>query len=168
MNSLEQYRADFIDKIKNTMATNLTNKGQSSSGNEALQALADKIANVNTGKKWASGTVTSTSTFSTITYVDGTTVNSPLVTVSGLTFLPKVIILIANLGNGTSAFSFYNDQNYDIYPKLVTYVTGAFGSNVQLYARHIKGDVAPLSVTPTGFTLPISETSKTVNWLAFE
>jgi hypothetical protein len=54
-----------IQNAKNTMATNLSNKGVAASGTEALQALADKIANVNTGKKWAYGNETVVSTDST-------------------------------------------------------------------------------------------------------
>lgn len=45
--------------LKNTMATNLTNKGQSASGNESLQSLVNKIVNINTGKKFATGTARS-------------------------------------------------------------------------------------------------------------
>jgi|GEM_PF-3700937 len=41
--------------IKNTLATNLTAKGQSSTGTETLTALVNKVANVNTGKKFATG-----------------------------------------------------------------------------------------------------------------
>ncbi|MGJ3203730.1 tail fiber protein [Geobacillus thermoleovorans] len=42
--------ANHIQNAKNTMATNLTAKGTIASGTETLQALADKIANVVTGK----------------------------------------------------------------------------------------------------------------------
>lgn len=82
MKSLEQYRADFIDVIKRTMATNLKNKGTAANSTEFLQALADKIANVNTGKKWASGSFTSSET--------------GLYTISGLSFTPSLVILYVN------------------------------------------------------------------------
>ena len=49
--------ANHIQNAKNTMATNLTNKGTSASGTETLQSLADKIANVNTGKPFATGSL---------------------------------------------------------------------------------------------------------------
>ncbi|WP_254866585.1 tail fiber protein [Geobacillus sp. LEMMY01] len=42
--------ANHIQNAKNTMATNLTNKGTSANGTETLQSLANKIANVVTGK----------------------------------------------------------------------------------------------------------------------
>lgn len=90
MKSLEQYRTDFIDKIKNTMATNLTNKGTSANGTETLQSLADKIANVNTGKRWATGT--------------GYSDSSGFLTVIGLQFVPSVIKVKYLFGNAFLGF----------------------------------------------------------------
>ncbi|WP_420768764.1 hypothetical protein ACNR9V_03290 [Parageobacillus thermoglucosidasius] len=87
MKSLEQYRADFIDVIKRTMATNLTNKGTSASATESLQSLVDKIANVNTGKKWASGTFTSSG-------------NS--ITISGLSFRPSLVLVYVSTADTDS------------------------------------------------------------------
>ncbi|WP_197140075.1 hypothetical protein [Lysinibacillus sphaericus] len=57
-NTLSQLKT-HIQNAKNKGATNLTTKGQSSNGTESLDALMSKIANVNTGKKFASGVVTS-------------------------------------------------------------------------------------------------------------
>lgn len=42
--------------IKNTLATNLTAKGQSSAGTETLTALVNKIANIQVGGRFAKGT----------------------------------------------------------------------------------------------------------------
>ena len=66
--------------IKDTFATNLTNKGQSSVGTETFQALVDKIANISTGKRTASGTAVTTS---------GT--NNPF-SISGLAFTPGIVV----------------------------------------------------------------------------
>lgn len=77
MKKLEEYRVDFIDVIKRIMATNLTNKGVSASRTESLQALADKIANVNTGKRYATGTGWSGST--------------GIATITGLGFTPSIV-----------------------------------------------------------------------------
>ena len=63
--------------IKNTLATNLTAKGQSSVGTETMTALVNKVANVATGKKYATGLATTDSTAS--------------VTVSGLGFNPSIV-----------------------------------------------------------------------------
>jgi hypothetical protein len=76
--------ANHIQSVKNTMATNLTNKGTSASGTETLQSLADKIANVNTGKKWASGIGTTNASAGVVT-----------VSVSGLSFKPSLVMFWA-------------------------------------------------------------------------
>ncbi|MEK4167323.1 hypothetical protein NST18_12795 [Anoxybacillus sp. FSL W8-0104] len=68
-----------IQNAKNTMATNLSNKGVSASGTEALQALADKIADVNTGKKWA------------VVSVPGYSKGS-VIPITGLGFRPSICI----------------------------------------------------------------------------
>lgn len=52
--------------LKNTFASNLIAKGQSSSGSDTLNNLINKIANINTGKKFAQGTGWSTNTILTI------------------------------------------------------------------------------------------------------
>ena len=52
-----------IDTLKNTLATNNTNKGVAASGTETLESLINKVSNINLGKKWASG----------IAYLDTTT-----------------------------------------------------------------------------------------------
>lgn len=71
-----------VQTNKTNLATNLVNKGTSASGTETLAALVAKVANVNTGKKMASGTVT-------------TTGSTPWdITVSGLTFTARTILLV--------------------------------------------------------------------------
>src|SRR5690606_26096168 len=63
--------------IKNTLATNLSNKGQSASGTETLTSLVNKVANVNTGKRFATG----------LTSGPGS------ITVSGLEFRPRTVLI---------------------------------------------------------------------------
>ncbi|NNV04787.1 hypothetical protein ETC00_19515, partial [Brevibacillus sp. MCWH] len=77
-----------IQNAKNTMATNLSNKGVSASGTEALQALANKIANVNTGKQVAYG-----NTNVTIPSNSGSVSLTVPISVS---FTPKEVILLLN------------------------------------------------------------------------
>lgn len=72
--------------IKNTLATNLTIKGQTSVGAEPLGELADKVALVNTGKRWATGTGTALSNFRAFT-------------VSGLDFRPSLVIVEIDANN---------------------------------------------------------------------
>ncbi|TRY24365.1 hypothetical protein FOI68_17075 [Brevibacillus sp. LEMMJ03] len=70
-----------LQNAKNSLAANLTAKGQSATGTESLQSLANKVNSLPV-KKWA--TVTAT--------VEGGGGNST-VTVSGLTFKPSLIIV---------------------------------------------------------------------------
>ncbi|WP_291559392.1 MULTISPECIES: hypothetical protein [unclassified Clostridium] len=65
-----------IQTMKNTFASNLTAKGQSSSGSDTLNNLINKIPNINVGKKWATGTP-----------------NGNPFTVSNLSFKPSYIII---------------------------------------------------------------------------
>ncbi|ARC84545.1 phage tail-collar fiber family protein [Clostridium argentinense CDC 2741] len=44
-----------IQTLKNTFATNLTSKEQSSSGSESLESLINKVKNINPQKKWVKG-----------------------------------------------------------------------------------------------------------------
>lgn len=74
-----------IQTMKNTFASNLTAKGQSSSGSDTLNNLINKIVNINTGKKWATGNININAE-----YGYGT------VTVSNLSFKPSYIITYVN------------------------------------------------------------------------
>ncbi|GCD83658.1 hypothetical protein PTHTG4_27220 [Parageobacillus thermoglucosidasius] len=85
-----------LQGLKNTLATNLTNKGQTANGSETLLSLINKVANVNTGKRWASGSGVPTGN---------------VLTVTNLSFTPRYAIAIvngyvaANYEGTTSVFS---------------------------------------------------------------
>jgi hypothetical protein len=103
--------------IKNTLATNLTNKGQTATGTESLTSLVNKVPLISTGKKYATGTVNPTTL---------------PVTVTGLSFQPSIVRLTG--GNGTSTYTSF------IY-------VGDDGSNIQGYigqggANHSNGPLA--------------------------
>lgn len=130
--------------IKNTLATNLTAKGQSSVGTETLTALANKVANVNIGKKWASGTL---SNFT----ADNTHVQS----VRGLAFKPKYIL---------TEFWYVNGWSQSIY---------VFISNKGLYMQLGASNafITPQTVYDDGFDV-ICQTRfadiRTITWIAIE
>lgn len=131
---------NHIQNAKNTMATNLTNKGTSASGTESLQALANKIANVNTGKKYATGS--------------GTTSGKGAFTVSGLAFTPSIIIVEFYLG-----FSYrivYSNKYFTVMNSYAYYAGGT--SNTDGW-----------SVGPGTFTVTIQFAPNTaVLWWAYE
>jgi len=90
-----------IQTIKNTLATNLTAKGQSATATETLAALVDKVANIQTGKRFASGN---------INYQSG---NDIFYEVRGLSFRPKLIVIdVAESSMGAAKRRVYNS-----YPK---------------------------------------------------
>lgn len=156
--------------LKNNMATNLTNKGQSSVGTEGLDNLISKIANINTGKKWASGTSTSSSSL----YFEyaGTTAlyNSPYIEVSGLDFEPSMIIAMTYVSAGSVAhLMIYNSIFTDgVYSKTAKTISGIFSTyNTSTITRNFKADKQSAYVNSTGFLLPVSH-NLTYEWLAIE
>ncbi|MET3699346.1 hypothetical protein SAMN05877753_10215 [Bacillus oleivorans] len=158
-----------IQNSKNALATNLANKGQPSVGTETLQALVDKVANVNTGKKFATGTATSSSTSSTYTFIDGTTIGAYSLSVTGLPFKPTFIYAFWESG-GSVGIVEYSELAGDIYPKPVK-ITGAnftTSGTSSAVTRHIKGDVSPANISDTSFTLPTLGQSILHTWIALE
>ncbi len=102
-----------IQTLKNTFASNLTTKGQSSSGTETLNNLINKIPNINTGKRWARGTPS-----------DG----GDSFTVSNLSFKPSYIIIYMKYPSpypgGTSTF----EQIITGTPSNLKLMIGGYGS----------------------------------------
>jgi hypothetical protein len=121
------------------------------------------------GKRYATGTAVATSFNSAFTYINGTTVNQFSITVSGLTFKPSLIYAFVNQ-SGVTAIAVYSEYANDVYPKAVKVTNGGFNSSnfTSTVAQHIKGDVAPASITSTGFTIPVSQTNQTYTWIAIE
>lgn len=83
---------DKTQILKNTLATNLTAKGQASVGTEPLADLVSKVVNVSTGKKTASGSGTASASYLSFLTDTGSN-NSCYATVTGLTFNPGKIII---------------------------------------------------------------------------
>lgn len=52
-----QQQSNKIQNLKNTFASNLTSKQQPSNGNESLNNLINKVANINTGKRFITGKI---------------------------------------------------------------------------------------------------------------
>lgn len=87
--------ANDIQTQKNNLASNLTAKGQSSVGTETLAELVAKVANVITGIKRASGT---------------TTIGEYGISITGLGFHPKVVILEwHDINNGCYVYGLYSE-----------------------------------------------------------
>lgn len=75
-----------IQTMKNTLVSNLIKKGQEGNGNERLESLINKIANINTGKRWAMGTLNKEWALNSSSRTVGLTINN-------LSFKPTIIIV---------------------------------------------------------------------------
>lgn len=132
--------------IKNTLATNLSAKGQSSSGTEALTALVNKVANVNTGKKFATGT----------TAISKTSVN-----VTGLSFRPTIIVLLLDSSGDNDMGGMYVARNE--YGNLSM-------NNINFYRANNLFGLNPFTVTSNGFSFLWGHSSGSglFRWIAIE
>lgn len=88
--------------LKNTFASNLNNKKISASGTESLNSLINKIKNINVGKKFATGTRTST-------------MSPNLGTISDLNFRPSTVIWYGTLYESSRIYVDYMSVLMDGY-----------------------------------------------------
>lgn len=132
-----------IQDDKSTLATNLTAKGQTSTGAETLAALVAKVANVSTGKKSATGTAPMNA-----------------VNVTGLSFRPSIIVVLLEGSSNDFGGLYVATNSY-----------GNTGSmNINFYRSNNAFSQNPFTVTSNGFTMSWTLTtgSATFKWIAFE
>jgi hypothetical protein len=109
-------------------------------------------------KQQASGTVTSSSAFSSFLKQDGINSYSCFsITVSGLTFRPSVIICYCS--NDTVIYRDTGDWGASPSP----IVTSSYTSG---YVSILIREVSPVSITSTGFTLPCAFQNTIYRWIA--
>lgn len=133
--------------IKDTFATNLTNKGQTSTGAETLTALVAKIPNINTGKRYVKGSSTSSS--------------GGVVSVSGLAFRPKVIIVAMDASASGSA------TPVGLYSEDVLNRTNNINFCVNFYNSSISSNAFAVNSNGFSFASGISSASL-FNYIAYE
>lgn len=124
---------------------------------------------VTLGKKWASGTAYTSGSVPSIIFktISNEDIWMYPVVVSGLTFKPSKIILRAKSGS-TVYESIYQESSQEIdYARVVrTYEYRGGSTTILVYS--FKADVAPASVTSTGFTLPVWLQGLSLVWEAYE
>lgn len=167
-----------IQNVKNKGATNLTNKGQSANGNESLDSLMSKIANVNTGRNSRSGTVTTSGNTSNFTVPPGGTgsyVSNYSATVTGLPFNPSIVILVTNGWQNTlskSSFTFFT-KNLPALSSVIA-VNNAFENNPHVSTIYTCGDGnkdygnGALYARQGEFKMPFYQGNQSVIWIAIE
>lgn len=82
-----QQQSNKIQTLKNTFASNLIAKEQSANGTESLNNLINKVANINVGKQFATGTFNSTQ-------------NNTLINISNLNFTPSIVFVSSPIRDG--------------------------------------------------------------------
>lgn len=132
-----------------------------------------KVTGTNTNKKWASGTATATSGNSTFLYASGVSFTKPSVTVSGLNFVPSVVLLEEINQYGTAFTTLYPAGHGDLDATFnigrICMYSGTESSNTAsvtfinakldgTYAKSVNG----------GFTLPVYSAVSNYKWTAFE
>lgn len=125
------------------------------------------LAGTNSNKRWAKGTVASSASTSEFMDVSGTTTMTGYkVTISGLTFKPTRICLRSKIYPGVYETHYYEGTEQIDYPKVIR--VGVYPlSNQSTINWSLKGDVSPVSVTSSGFTLPVAAQGTYV-WEAYE
>lgn len=133
-----------IQNAKNTMATNLSNKGVSASGTEALQALANKIANVNTGKKWA------------VVQVPGYSKGS-VIPITGLGFRPSICIFTHTGVYEVGGFSLGVSRGVTVTTYGTTHYSVSYNTaGLRLYLQDVTDDGCDVYVGGDGSSFTIS------------
>ncbi|MBE2934947.1 hypothetical protein HPJ99_06825 [Anoxybacillus flavithermus] len=174
-----------LQDLKNMLATNLTNKGQTASGTETLLNLINKVLNINTGKRWASGTISPTGTIQEgWVLIKGKLYQTNLLIVSirNLGFTPSTVLAIRGTQRGIkgqrSHFVFklpssflapisdYNDFYHELQYRAIFHDISSNPSFDLVYQS-----IAPVTIVTNGFDLALRNDiveNNTISWLAFE
>ncbi|WP_454053427.1 phage tail protein [Clostridium sp. Marseille-Q7071] len=135
-----------IQTMKNTFASNLTAKGQSSSGSDTLNNLINKIPSINTGKKWATGTAT---------------MGVNVINVTGLQFRPTVIVTFLDTLSSNRYGGIYVAEN--IYGNTTT-----MNITFNVWQKDFTSNTFNVSTNGFSFQTIFSFTGDALRWIAFE
>lgn len=147
---------DWLNQRKNDIAWHLNQKNVGANGGEGMATLISKIGNINTGKRYASGTVKSSS-FGCVFNSQNNDVGGTFfeVTVDNLTFKPRIIIV---------------RKLYSEYVVVTTYHADLFTKNgqIDMDGRAITTSGGSAHVDDRCFVLPVQEGNKDYAWEAFD
>lgn len=157
-----------VSNGKNQVANAITQKGQTASGSDTFAQLATAIGNIVTGKAWASGSIASNTSNELFNTLSGTTETMLSINVSGIAFKPSIIIAYTNIDN-SFFISLFLPTTFDTrYAKETIKVTSFSDSPTNSMSYNLKGDVAPVSISNSGFKIPVGKFSGVYKWVAFE
>lgn len=141
-----------VSNGKSAIANAVTEKGVPTAANAEFATMANNILAINTGKRFASGTVAASGVAPDVNIV-----------VTGLAFTPKLIVAYnADVGRWV-VYDGYNVHSY--------YLSGATagqvsGKNISTTA-FVNAKVEAI-MTTSGFDLPVNGTTGTYSWFAIE
>lgn len=153
---------------KNLIAAAITDMGGTASGSDTFQQLADAIRAISTGKKWASGTTTPSSSYFQFTYANGTIVSSGVrrVLVTGLDFQPNSVIIYSLIDNYFTIL--FPENIFSAGTNSGRIITGDYHTNAVGGINYIFRLTGNAYVSQEGFSLPFVGAQEEVRWIAFE
>ena len=159
--------ASDITTGKAKIGASIRGKGGTVNDADSLEVMAGAIGGITLGKKWASGTATSTT--NTKVYKQAGTTNTStinyLLTVTGLSFKPRTVIISWDnsfLCVYSRDILFGTGPLYE-FNTIYTNTTNTMSSNRTMHGLSV--DYA--DVTDGSFTLPVNS-STTYKWIAYE
>lgn len=159
VNEAERNESD----LKQLFIDDINSKGASLVDNATWFDALNALSNMEMGKKWASGTVMSSSGTMSFRYISkSSTLSMRYVEVSGLTFKPTYIIVI---GKGNLVVTSLYRQGMGNYDEMVI-VTPNITTSGTSYTFDAQSNGA--YVNSTGFLIPYYSTSAECDWIAIE
>ncbi len=147
-----------IQTLKNTFASNLTSKGQSSNGSDTLNNLINKIPNINTGKKWAEGT-------GKIGYPDDGSGISQKTDISNLQFTPSIVF--GYYGSELQPYTFFINKG-EVSSEGVYVISTVANADRHSSAYTNKYNPFDIVIKPNGFVFSMNGPSRNIKWYAYE
>lgn len=150
----EEFEVDFLERSKRIIAANLTAKGQSASANERLDALANKISTIDTGKKFATGSVLKTT--------------NPKLVVSGIGFTPRVVFVYFTFNNEVYRYVWHKDRDaQNSSPEYMSNIGVSINPNLSGSLSTFYQYSPGLIGTANGFEFQVSYVNINVTWEAY-
>lgn len=165
-------KKETIKGLKENLYNSLIEKGTDASSGDTLEALISKVSSINTGKKWASGLVVSSTTSIKFNYPGGYTDSYGFITISktNIGFTPKLIIAINRyVGTAAGGYDYYSiyDGYSTIYANGVVrsapFLNNSYGD---VYTHTFKAD--DKIITTDNYIIPVAPYSCNFEWYAFE
>lgn len=160
---------DTVEMLKNNLKSNLESKNVNVSNSDKLSDLINKIHDIPLGKKWASGTVSITSSTKTFNGTWGSTDNTYYAEVKGFDFVPSSIIVYSE--NPPHRLIYNKGETYNSKQIVTTNKISWNGGTGHSFAYFA---TSPCVVENGHFILPVTAYGLTpappftMSWVAYE